>query len=349
MAFKKKKIKKKTKKPTNKNDDWAFEGGTTLTNNSIDNHNEEGAKKERRRTQERDESIRRSRMKGADRKRQISFSNKMSKKIKFNDSNDNSSNHESLENIEDVSSTTDIKGITNDPNPIPAYNRLAMLINKSLDNRSSRDLIYSFINTNDDMINMENNDSNNTQVKSINNIMVDSIELIEDKDVIDDENLDLIDENDEEYKEKNDVFYQHFFNTENIDNDMQICNDKKKLTLLGTIPSNGNEIVGMIHDNLVNTISIKPIPNITMIPGLYKLFSTSNHITFDETSAHLLPYLVSYADAFIEGRDKDNDSNLLNRLFIIYKYFMYNIYSIICIIIDYIYKYFMYNIYIIIN
>lgn len=101
--------------------------------------------------------------------------------------------------------------------------------------------------------------------------------------------------------------------------------DKKSKA--NTVVSKGKENEKKVKPNLIKNISINDVDcglyaalvsevsaidhqacNVQDLPGIYKLWKSQSHpLLLNDFSKQLLPYLSTYSDAFIEGRDHIND------------------------------------------
>jgi hypothetical protein len=132
MAFKRKAKAKKPKKTSKKGRDseWDHDGGVTYEEGQ-----QEDPKEFRRvHTQEKDERMRRGRLKVEDRKRKQQFANKMSKKVKFSDI----WKKEEKDQNEGIAEEVDLKPMhpSSNANPLPVLDRLQFFLRESLSQKN---------------------------------------------------------------------------------------------------------------------------------------------------------------------------------------------------------------------
>ena len=342
MAFKKAKGKagkKKGKKSGGKRDEWSHEGGVVL--DGKDDENEEiGGKRKRRTTQDREESIRRGKMKNHDRKKKTDFWKKMSKKVNFGDvvAKMQGSDDEQSDEENEALSTTKNGYIRS--NPLGVVDRLQKFLSNSSkqhdeiesDNSDDEEEEDDQMEDDDEDVEYDMEDINDSDIGEDDN---EEEEEEEEEEVVDqDVNDDHIDIDDEEHENESDnennntkssskyeYYYNRMFYTERDDENSDEKDQKMKL--ITKIPNFSGEIYGNLHfstdSNEKNILPIAsgPYNNISEIPGLYKLFHNKsaydriNPMTFPGLNSYILPYLSSYADVFLEGRDHGNDEEML--------------------------------------
>lgn len=333
MAFKKAKgkgkvAKKKGKKSGGKKDEWSHEGGLQVLDGR-EAENQDGTEKRKRRlTQDREESIRRGKLKNNDRKRKKDFKVKMSKKVKFGDilaeptdaaASDNESEAEAPRTIEFR------------PNPLDVMDRLKVFVNKSLQQRvgksDSEDGGDSDLDAGEDgdadSLDSDQQEDSGDEESGDEDEEVDGAE-VDDRDVQDedaDEYLDADSGDEQEASAKADFYFDHQFN--NLDS-AQPGTERPKMRKLATVGNSSDEVHGTLGfdgkaGETGNGLPVYPGPfkSVSQVPGLHKLFrgSAASHriddAVMDEQNGTLLPYFASYSDAFIEGRDGSNDAKLL--------------------------------------
>jgi len=329
MAFKKKggkPTKKKAKKSGGKKDDWSHEGGMVLDGKDAEN-NEDGARRKRRLTQDKEESIRRSKLKNNDRKRQKDFRVKMSKKVKFGDvvaaaKAEESDSEESEE--EEV-----VPKFEPRPNPLSVMDRLKVFVSKSLDERAgdrseeegSEQEYEEVSDVEGEEYGGDSDEEDEEGVEEEEELVGDDVEERE----IRDEDLDSSDELETRRDTSTaDFYFDAQFNAEDS-GDQQAT----KMRLLSKIEGTPFDIYGNVNFTKENEeeegeqdsplpVAPGPYSTIAQMPGLHKLFRGSaaceriDPRAIDEVNGHMLPYLASYADTFVEGRETSNDNNLLN-------------------------------------
>jgi len=330
MAFKKSKGKtgkKKPKKSGGKKDSWSHEGGMVLDGKDEEN-NEDGAKRKRRSTQDREESIRRSKLKNNDRKRKKDFKVKMSKKVKFGDvvaaaKQEESGDEES--EAEEVQPKFEVR-----LNPLSVMDRLKVFVAKSLDQREAQSGDEDSEEEGDDVSGSEGGEEEEYEEGSEEEEYEEEIEEglvgdnVAEQDVLDQD----LDSSDELETKRDSSTADYYFDAQfNIPQD-PTKKTAAKMRQLQKIDDTPFDIYGQLNfepedDDEETTESALPIApgpysSIAQMPGLHKLFrgpAACERIdprAIDEVNSHLLPYLASYADTFVEGREASNDTNLLN-------------------------------------
>ncbi len=330
MAFKKSKGKtgkKKPKKSGGKKDSWSHEGGMVLDGKDEEN-NEDGAKRKRRSTQDREESIRRSKLKNNDRKRKKDFKVKMSKKVKFGDvvaaaKQEESGDEESEE--EEVQPKFEVR-----LNPLSVMDRLKVFVAKSLDQREAQSGDEDSEEEGDDASGSEGDEEEEYEEGSEEEEYEEEVEeeLVGDnvaEQDVQDQDLDSSDEIETKRDSSTaDYYFDAQFNTPQDPTKKTAA----KMRQLQKIDDTPFDIYGQLNfepeddeeEATESTLPIAPGPysSIAQMPGLHKLFrgpAACERIdprAIDEVNSHLLPYLASYADTFVEGREASNDTNLLN-------------------------------------
>lgn len=325
MAFKKSKGKtgkKKPKKSGGKRDEWSHEGGMVLDGRDAENADDDG-KRKRRLTQDRDESIRRSKMKNNDRKRKKDFNMKMSKKVKFGDVvNETVASDDEAAATEVVEPKYEVR-----LNPLSVMDRLKLFVAKSLDENDHSD---------SDNESQEGDGEDESGSEGSEDGEESEDDEIEESDLVGDdvaeqdvrdEDLDSSDELETRRDASNaDYYFDAQFNNERD----ELQQGQAKMRLLGKVENTAYDIYGQLNfpaedddedtnrDNVALPIAPGPYSSISQIPGLHKLFrgpAACERIdprTIDDVNSHLLPYLASYADTFVEGREASNDTSLLN-------------------------------------
>jgi hypothetical protein len=335
MAFKKAKGKggkKKAKKSGGKRDEWSHEGGVVLDGKDDENQDEDGNRK-RRTTQDREESIRRSKLKNNDRKRKQDFYKKMAKKVKFDDVAKENAAEDSEEEADVPTLIREVR-----LNPLPVLDRLQVFVAKSMRERHGSD---------DDSDHDESGEgADDGDSASSGESMYSGSEgegegigeegrevdgAVDDQDVNDeDAEYDSASDNDSvapkngDENSKGEFYYEHMFHTEHA---VDTCNESAKMSRLAVIPGEDFEIYGKLNFQENNSegqlpLGTGPYSSVAQMPGLHKLFRGSaacsriDPKTFPGVNSHLLPYLASYADAFLEGRDHRNDAHLLQGMLV---------------------------------
>jgi U3 small nucleolar RNA-associated protein 25 len=320
------KDKKKKKKGSAKTDDWSLDGGVGLTGEDQQGGTEEekGEKRKRRETQEKDEAIRRGHLKSMDFKNKRSKDKKMAKKIKYSD----------VFGEEEVVKEVKVKFVkpklirpTSGKSVIDRLrsfvdtsshniNKKVRIVNEDGISDSDEDDDDDEEEEDDDEDNDEDNDEyelNEDGEYDINDDD-DEQELKEEElekqvdeqdndsgndDEIEEETLDNDDDNDDE---TNKGSYDWFFSSDSKSS----TNKMEKLTSFDNY-----EVYGNINSN----VNPQPIKKLGDIPGLYKLWKTKRKTVLSNIfSSQLLPYLSNYTDALIEGRDHNNDNDMLRIL-----------------------------------
>ena len=372
MAFKKSKGKtgkKKPKKSGGKKDEWSHEGGQVLDGREEENQDNSG-KRIRRTSQEKDEQLRRGKLKHDDRKRKLKFKAKMSKKVKFDDILDKP---EEMDTAAEQTNQKVSRRREFPANPLPVMERLKFFVSKSKQARADGDSSSDDDNDEEEEEGEEEDEeegsggeSNSSaserdeeesgeearekssevkKAKGGNHAVITSDVADQDVEDIaveeDDEDDDSSDEVDGTNKKKKsigalngDFYYDNIFNRvleRSGANEL-----KTKMKLLCKIDGSSDELYGNVDFSTAEgdveqtrTTSMTVLPvcpgpyiSVNQMPGLYKLFRTPSacaridDITFNEgNSDHinvnpfLLPYVSTYADAFIEGRDHHNDAS----------------------------------------
>lgn len=339
MAFKKAKgkgkvVKKKGKKSGGKRDEWSHEGGVQVLDGR-DAENQDGAEKRKRRlTQDREESIRRGKLKNNDRKRQKDFRVKMSKKVKFGDI---------LEKPDEVvtdgeSETEKAHKIELRPNPLGVMDRLKKFVGKSLKMRESsgsdmdHDDEHIVEGSADDEAEESDGEHSDGDEESETGEEIDAEEEevdegeVDDMDVQDgdqaaDEEQDDDSGDEQAESTKADFFYDRQFNKPS---DVELGAEKPKMRKLANVGTTSDEIYGTLgfaddegESETGLPCNLGPFKSVSQVPGLHKLFRGSaasrriDESVINEQNATLLPFVSAYTDAFIEGRERSNDAKLL--------------------------------------
>eukprot|EP00598_Pedospumella_elongata_P007784 CAMPEP_0184985530 /NCGR_PEP_ID=MMETSP1098-20130426/14159_1 /TAXON_ID=89044 /ORGANISM="Spumella elongata, Strain CCAP 955/1" /LENGTH=846 /DNA_ID=CAMNT_0027509619 /DNA_START=67 /DNA_END=2607 /DNA_ORIENTATION=- len=330
MAFKKSKGKtgkKKPKKSGGKKDSWSHEGGMVLDGKDEEN-NEDGAKRKRRSsTQDREESIRRSKLKNNDRKRKKDFKVKMSKKVKFGDvvaaAKQEESDDEESE-TEEVQPKFEVR-----LNPLSVMDRLKVFVAKSLDQREAQ--------SGDEESEEEAGDASGSEIDEEEEYEEGSEEeeyeeegeeaLVGDNVAEQDVQDQDLDSSDELETKRDSSTADYYFDAQFNAPQDATKQAPSKMRQLEKIENTPFDIYGQLNfepedeeEAAESALPIAPGPysSIAQMPGLHKLFrgpAACERIdprAIDEVNSHLLPYLASYADTFVEGREASNDTNLLN-------------------------------------
>lgn len=314
-GFKKKggkgKDKKKPKKKTRKDTEWDFEGGSALPYGDENKDNDE-RKKKRRETQDRDERFRRGKRKMEEHKMKKQFTKKMSKKITFSDVL-----HEGGESeLEAATRQKEAKKPKiQHKSSLSVMERLNFFVEKSIDRgKGEADSEEEEIEEDegDDTIDSDNGYDID---QNINTEEQEEEEEEEENEVVSGDESDGNDNNDE--TSNGDPIEEH--ETEvgktNFDwffsgSSSSSSNNRSKLKSLVKI-SKTLELYGNIHTDVPDTM-YNSIQSESDLPGLHKLFFSSNRSNSNSDLGNaILPYLNTYVDAFIEGRDHVNDADLL--------------------------------------
>jgi hypothetical protein len=347
MAFKKKgKVtKKKGKKSGGKRDEWSHEGGVVLDGKEAENAEEKGRTK-RRLTQDREESIRRGKLKNNDRKKKQDFKKKMAKKVKFGDvvaklREEEASSNDGSEGEEQVAKKQRVVRA----NPLNTMDRLQLFVSKAKQQRdvssdgeeadgSERDSDAEDDAGEDDeqyesdgsMGEDEDGQDDESVVSDDDEEGVEKDKFVADQDVNDDAQSDAGDSDGEGDVRngaisKSEYYYEYMFNQEHAAR----SSEGGKMKHLDSVDEQDMEVYGALSfpdSDGALPISPGPYHTIAQMPGLHKLFrgpaatARVDPGTFPGVSAYALPYLASYADTFVEGRDHVNDPEMLQGMLV---------------------------------
>jgi hypothetical protein len=346
MAFKKKgKVtKKKGKKSGGKRDEWSHEGGVVLDGKEAENTEEKGRTK-RRLTQDREESIRRGKLKNNDRKRKQDFKKKMAKKVKFGDvvaklEAEEASSKDGSDADEPVAKQQRVVRA----NPLDVMDRLQLFVSKAKQQRHASSDDEEEAGSGEDSDGDEDGDADEDEQYESDGSMEDDEQdqdgqddgsdgeednedkFVADQDVNDDAQSDGGDSDNEgearnAATSKSEYYYEYMFNQEHSARDGQGA----KMKHLDSMPDQDMEVYGALtfpEGDGALPVHSGPYRSIAQMPGLHKLFrgpSASARVdaeTFPGVSAHTLPYLASYADTFLEGRDHENDPEVLQGMLV---------------------------------
>lgn len=313
----------KKKKGGAKKDEWSLDGGVGLTGEDQQGGTEEekGEKRKRRETQEKDEAIRRGHLKSMDFKNKRSKDKKMAKKIKYSDvfgeqevvkevkvkiikpklirSVSGKSVIDRLRSFVDISSHN--------------INKKTRIVNEDgISDSDDDEEIQDYEDVDDD----ENEDNDEYEINQdaeydINDDDDDEQEVEQEeldvKQVDDDieediENEIIYNDDDDDEEDTNKGAYDWFFSSDSESS----TNKMEKLTSFDNF-----EVYGSINSK----VNPQPIKKLGDIPGLHKLWKTKRKTDLSNIfSSQLLPYLTNYTDALIEGRDHNNDNDILRIL-----------------------------------
>ena len=349
MVFKKNKIKKKAKSKNKKGggakDSWNYEGGFNVqdigssdhtTDNDYDSSN---TRQKRKSTQDRDESIRRSKAKQFNKRLKSDFRKKMSHKVRFEDVLHNSQSQDGTATIggadddDDDDDSMDLDDDSNarktmmeyTPNPTPAYERVRQFLLKSKEYRDNDQLIQSFLDPIDDgdhhhldhiAASKDGSDMSIRktviEIDAIDNSMDQAITIVKDHDI------DLDNEDDDvenaHASEPSDLYFDSFFLSDEATaaSSVDASTWMKKTGSLQKITGTAYEVLGTIDvPHRSDSYLSRPIPCLKMVPHAYKLFCSRDDVTFSAMGSSVLSYVLSYADTFIDGRNANNDGDIL--------------------------------------
>lgn len=306
MAFKKKKVDKKKKKgKKSSKDEWNFEGGQTVVDS------EKPAKRKGFHNQAYDDKSKRLAIRSIVKKRKHQFESKMSKKVKF----DNSTEEEKEEHLMNDREKNENKRKENrPPNPNPTVDRLNRLISASLSKNGVNLELSENSDSEEDEESVDNETADENETAEIEQNKEDfevNDHEIDDNDLIL-ENNEIMDNNQISKISKNFEFITES-GSDGLKYDKQLITiTKDKMSYLYKINGTKDEIYGAINENV--ELSKKPICTPFDIPGINKMFLSENgeDLTyFNELGQQILPFLLTYADGFIEGRKYKNEGFLL--------------------------------------
>jgi hypothetical protein len=186
MAFKRKPKAKKPKKTSKKGRDseWDHDGGVTYEEGQ-----QEDPKEFRRfHTQEKDERMRRGRLKVEDRKRKQQFASKMSKKVKFSDIWKKDAEGQK----EGIAEEVDLKPVhpSSNANPLPVLDRLQFFLRESLSHKNKESsAITARVSNNQKNQPKKNFDQENEEDDESEGDENDDDEMDEDEDEIEEDNV----------------------------------------------------------------------------------------------------------------------------------------------------------------
>ena len=339
MVFKKKNDKKKKKSKATKKDDWSHEGGVTIEEQGDAN---DETRKKRIHTQEKDERLRRSRRKHEDQRIKTHFVKKMSQKVKFSDILAASQQTQPTTETGDVISIETSIRKPNAPhsNPLSAMERLQGLIRRKRprtdsdrENVSEHEEEISDSDEIEEGAEINANESAEQDISSFDSKLVFGGDVKSQK-VKDHEVEEWVDDSDEENAKKPIVnvltYCDWFFKASNFCHSMfpsssaslsQPEENMKKENVKRKEKAQfvKNIMLGDVECGFYTAFSANipnlPVSNINYvqdIAGIYKLWKCDdNRRPFNDFSKELLPYLLTYADALLEGRNHENDKIML--------------------------------------
>lgn len=298
----KNKSKKNKKSAKNKiKDTWSFEGGQ-----GFEEENEPKKVYERRQTQERDESIRRSKLKHKERERSKVFNRKMARKVKFGD--------EEICNSEtNITLKVDLKPPKNNitlKNSRPVVDRLQQFIATSLDMNEKIPGNFNELSNNPVEIDRDLQIIGHEE-KKISIEQSSHISHVEDMEAIEEEDNDI--DKEDVFAETNDQksCYNWYFSSSDIDGTVSMNQtDIVKCSLTQTLES---QEYHRHSTNVVVDAFIQPIDKYSDIPGIGKLWKTtsSEDRAMSNVERSLLPYLSAYVDLFVERGAEISEASLL--------------------------------------
>ncbi len=336
MGFKKGKSgkdkKKKKSKSKGKKDEWSFEGGQTVDHSAVsgnglaDRDKSHDPKRMRRETQDRDERFRRSRMKMSMDKQNKDSRIKMSTKVSFTDV----LSEEESEN--EVDGEHPAKKSLRAPSSLSHLDRLDRFVSKSLKKRQIDETMRS----NGDSSADKDNGGNVTpphisESKNSSNSM--QLAASVDGDHIDSESVDGVVKSMEGVLlpgQFMDSFFATKENTVYLDGDaMSRSTSLSAATMKKLLPVGS---VGQLYGelNFSPEAVCPPVASFLKLPSLHRMWEhmragtiagensdeeqpeNSADIAFSDLGANLLPYLKTFADAFLEGRDEATDDEFVD-------------------------------------
>jgi hypothetical protein len=320
MAFKKgSSKKKKTKGKKGRKDGWNLEGGQFVSNEQNDAANiSEGNSEVRksRNTQEKDERIRRGKLKIEAKKLKKNAEKKLAKKIRFGDVVESDRVEHGADTSTEKSNTVAREKHTRHRSSLSILDRLQHFV--SLSSTSSH---HSEVgDSSDEPQNAGNTDDDDVQEDGRRHLLEtrpdEDAEQYEAYRSDDDVSVDDSDDGRVEEQSTHDTYDLLFTSSAagNVDEDqtastptqMQLLNEFTEFQLYGSLSS------------LVKTI--KPIQRLREISGLPRMWrgegssSAAAKVKVETFSHHILPILTSYCDTFLEGRDTSNDEAILSAI-----------------------------------
>lgn len=300
MKFKKK-IKKSSKKSNKKKDDWSLDGYQETTNNTSIKQKIKGP----RRSQEKDEKFRRSRMKQDINKKHLDFKKKMQYKIHFNDvliNEDNEHDDNMINNDNHIEKQKIIR--ENIPNTKPVIGRLMMMYQRSHSHMSKELEDHDSLSDEIEELDTSDNEYDNVAINNIENNELDNFEVPDEVPIDDDKNeVDYDDEESETMAINYDLIFSPTSNTTSIIDD-NTDNQQKMLKLHN---NDDYDIFGRFHPN----VDFKTINKLKDIPILHRMWKSRSMDNISKDSSNIIPYLTTYADTFIEGRNLVDDKETL--------------------------------------
>jgi U3 small nucleolar RNA-associated protein 25 len=340
MGFKKagsKKVKKVKKAPGKKGrkDGWDLEGGQFIedTKTQVSSDDLKREKRAPRKTQERDEYIRRGRAKIEERKKKYQLEKKMSKKISFGDvlSDDDKEVIEEVEYQQKVVK----RSRSCEKSSKSIMERLQGYVKKDLIrtdeareemnvlNDDDEEMVEDEINDDDEEIEEEEyeideeeyNDLNGEDDKESETDDINNEDIIEE---VEDANSDSDVEEEKVSKENKQDDFDWFFNPIEDQSSTQLV--KKNNTEINNIHNeveklsefDNFQIYGKLHPTLKNH-GRSPIECLKGVHGLHKMWRDRDQQEISSNlSKQILPYLGCYTDIMMEGRDHNNDGDMLS-------------------------------------
>lgn len=338
MVFKKNKIKKKAKSKSKKGggakDSWNYEGGFNVQDIGSSDHttdNDSNTRQKRKSTQDRDESIRRSKAKQFNKRLKSDFRKKMSHKVRFEDVLHNSQSQDGTDDSMDLDDDLNARKTMMEytPNPIPAYERVRQFLLKSKEYRDNDQLIQSFLDPIDDAdhhhldhiaASKDGADMSirktNIEIDAIDNSMDHAITIVKDHDIdLDNEDDDVENAHADNASEPSDLYFDSFFLSDEATAAFSVDDVStwmKNTGSLQKIADTAYEVLGTLDvPHRSDSDLSRPIPCLKMVPHAHKLFCSRDDVTFSVMGSSVLSYVLSYADAFIDGRNANNDGDIL--------------------------------------
>lgn len=340
MGFKKagsKKVKKVKKAPGKKGrkDGWDLEGGQ-FTEDTKDHVSSDDLKREKRaprKTQERDEYIRRGRAKIEERKKKYQLEKRMSKKISFSDV----LSEDDEEIVEEVKYQPKVvkRSRSCEKSSKSIMERLQGYVKKNLlrsdeareelndddeemvEDEISGDEEEEVVEEDYEMDEEEYNDMNSEDDMESETDDIVKEDIIDDE--VDDANSDSDVEEEKVSREDKQDDFDWFFNPVEDQSSTQLMKknsstekNKSRNEIVKLSAFDNFQIYGGLHPTLKNH-QRSPIECLKGVHGLHKMWRDRDQQAITSNlSKQILPYLGCYTDIMIEGRDHNNDRDMLS-------------------------------------
>lgn len=305
-----KKGKKSKKSSRGSKTDWMFDGyGPSSGSGDSVEGNTKPAHRGPRKTQDKDERLRRSRMKHEDKRLKSNFINKMRQKVRFTDVLEKQEpeiqQDDDLEKKMELELKEKRREQSNKRNPVSVADRLFQFLSNDRMNENDDDIDTD----EDDGEDAEEDDEHSSQEdtelpQDIDDEIKSMVHVVEEADLSDDED-NFEDDDIEHMGSTTSEHYKNFFSSSSA-----VSKDPKKLTI--NLISNIADDLSLYGSSQIPSSIPSCFSSLKDMPNLFKLWKSRSSQPIKGISSKLLPYLTAYCDAFIEGRDHHNDQEILH-------------------------------------